>query len=365
MLSQQEQKKAAKNFVANWTGHGYEKGESQKFWIDLLTSVYGVEDIAQFIFFEEQVKDKIQNKTITNFIDAYIPSTRVMIEQKSSHKDLREPIKQSDGSLLTPFQQAKKYVADLPLSQHPKWIITCNFDEFLVYDMENPNGEPEEIFLKNLEKEFYRLSFITDTGSQHLKKEMELSIKAGDIVGLIYDNLLEQYKLAKNIDIKACLKSLNMLCVRHVFCFYAEDAGIFGQKSMFGDYLKHYESKDLRAALLNLFKVLDQKPEERDPFLEEELAAFPYVNGGLFTEQDLLIPNFTEELKDLLINKASSDFDWADISPTIFGAVFESTLNPDTRRSGGMHYTSIENIHKVIDPLFMDELNAEYEEIKD
>ncbi|MBP5328636.1 MAG: class I SAM-dependent DNA methyltransferase [Spirochaetaceae bacterium] len=364
MLSQQEQKKAAKNFVANWTGHGYEKGESQKFWIDLLTSVYGVEDIAQFIFFEEQVKDKIQNKTITNFIDAYIPSTRVMIEQKSSHKDLREPIKQSDGSLLTPFQQAKKYVADLPLSQHPKWIITCNFDEFLVYDMENPNGEPEEIFLKNLEKEFYRLSFITDTGSQHLKKEMELSIKAGDIVGLIYDNLLEQYKLAKNIDIKACLKSLNMLCVRLVFCFYAEDAGIFGQKSMFGDYLKHYESKDLRAALLNLFKVLDQKPEERDPFLEEELAAFPYVNGGLFTEQDLLIPNFTEELKDLLINKASSDFDWADISPTIFGAVFESTLNPDTRRSGGMHYTSIENIHKVIDPLFMDELNAEYEEIR-
>ncbi len=364
MLSQQEQKKAAKNFVANWTGHGYEKGESQKFWIDLLTSVYGVEDIAQFIFFEEQVKDKIQNKTITNFIDAYIPSTRVMIEQKSSHKDLREPIKQSDGSLLTPFQQAKKYVADLPLSQHPKWIITCNFDEFLVYDMENPNGEPEEIFLKNLEKEFYRLSFITDTGSQHLKKEMELSIKAGDIVGLIYDNLLEQYKLAKNIDIKACLKSLNMLCVRLVFCFYAEDAGIFGQKSMFGDYLKHYEAKDLRAALLNLFKVLDQKPEERDPFLEEELAAFPYVNGGLFTEQDLLIPNFTEELKDLLINKASSDFDWADISPTIFGAVFESTLNPETRRSGGMHYTSIENIHKVIDPLFMDELNAEYEQIR-
>ncbi|MBO7486403.1 MAG: class I SAM-dependent DNA methyltransferase [Spirochaetaceae bacterium] len=364
MLSQQEQKKAAKNFVANWTGHGYEKGESQKFWIDLLTSVYGVEDIAQFIFFEEQVKDKIQNKTITNFIDAYIPSTRVMIEQKSSQKDLREPIKQSDGSLLTPFQQAKKYVADLPLSQHPKWIITCNFDEFLVYDMENPNGEPEEIFLKNLEKEFYRLSFITDTGSQHLKKEMELSIKAGDIVGLIYDQLLEQYKLAKNIDIKACLKSLNMLCVRLVFCFYAEDAGIFGQKSMFGDYLKHYEAKDLRAALLNLFKVLDQKPEERDPFLEEELAAFPYVNGGLFTEQDLLIPNFTEELKDLLINKASSDFDWADISPTIFGAVFESTLNPETRRSGGMHYTSIENIHKVIDPLFMDELNAEYEEIR-
>lgn len=109
----------------------------------MLTTVFGVENIAQFIFFEEQVKDTIQNKTVTNFIDAYIPSTRVMIEQKSSYKNLREPIKQSDGSLLTPFQQAKKYVADLPLSLHPKWIVTCNFDEFLIYDMENPNSEPQ------------------------------------------------------------------------------------------------------------------------------------------------------------------------------------------------------------------------------
>ena len=230
--------------------------------------------------------------------------------------------------------------------------------------MEQPNGEPEEILLENLEKEYYRLSFITDTGSVHLKKEMELSIKAGDIVGLIYDQLYAQYQLAKNLDMTTCLKSLNMLCVRLVFCFYAEDAGIFGHKSMFGDYLNHYEAKDLRTAILNLFKVLDQKPDERDPFLEEELAAFPYVNGGLFTEEDLLIPNFTDELKDLLVNKASADFNWADISPTIFGAVFESTLNPETRRAGGMHYTSIENIHKVIDPLFLDELKEEYEEIK-
>ena len=363
-MTQAEQKAAAKKFSQDWNGKGYEKGESQKFWLDLLCNVYGIQDFANFVYFENQIKEKFADKTITNFIDIYIPSTRVMIEQKSIDKDLRAPIRQSDGTLLNPFQQARKYISGLPLSQHPRWVITCNFKSFLVYDMENPNGEPEEILLENLEKEYNRLSFITDTGSIHLKKEMELSIKAGDIVGLIYDHLLEQYKLAKNVDIKDCLKSLNMLCVRLVFCFYAEDAGIFGHKSMFGDYLKRFEPKDLRAAILNLFKVLDQKPEERDPFLEEELAAFPYVNGGLFTEEDLLIPNFTEELKDLLVNKASSDFNWSDISPTIFGAVFESTLNPETRRSGGMHYTSIENIHKVIDPLFMDDLNAEYEEIK-
>ena len=358
-MTQAEQQKAAKKFSEEWKGKGYEKGESQKFWLDLLCNVFGVQDFASFISFEDQVK-----LDHTSFIDGYIAQTKVLIEQKSIDKDLRAPIKQSDGTFLNPFQQAKRYITELPLSKHPRWVVTSNFKSFLVYDMENPNGEPEEILLENLEKEFYRLSFITDTGSQHLKKEMELSIKAGDIVGLIYDHLLEQYKLAKNVDIKTCLKSLNMLCVRLVFCFYAEDAGIFGHKSMFGDYLNHYEAKDLRAALLNLFKVLDQKPEERDPFLEEELAAFPYVNGGLFTEEDLLIPNFTEELKDLLVNKASADFNWADISPTIFGAVFESTLNPETRRAGGMHYTSIENIHKVIDPLFLDELNEEYEQIK-
>ena len=358
-MTEADQKKAAKKFLETWTGKGYEKGESQKYWLDLLCNVFGVQDFANFISFEDQVK-----LDHTSFIDGYIAQTKVLIEQKSIDKDLRAPIKQSDGTYLNPFQQAKRYITELPVSKHPRWVVTCNFKSFLVYDMENPNGEPEEILLENLEKEYNRLSFITDTGSIHLKKEMELSIKAGDIVGLIYDHLLEQYKLAKNVDIKTCLKSLNMLCVRLVFCFYAEDAGIFGHKSMFGDYLKRFEPKDLRAAILNLFKVLDQKPEERDPFLEEELAAFPYVNGGLFTEEDLLIPNFTEELKDLLVYKASADFNWSDISPTIFGAVFESTLNPETRRAGGMHYTSIENIHKVIDPLFMDDLNAEYEEIR-
>jgi hypothetical protein len=364
-MTQAEQQKAAKKFVENWNGKGYEKGEAQKFWLDLLCNVFGIQQFSSFIDFENQIKEKFTDKTITNFIDAYIPSTKIMIEQKSSGKDLRKPIKQSDGSLLTPFQQAKKYIAGLPLSQHPRWVITCNFEEFLVYDMEQPNGEPESILLENLEKEYYRLSFLTEQENIHLKREMEISIKAGDIVGLIYDKLLAQYQLAKNIDMEKCLKSLNMLCVRLVFCLYAEDAGIFGHKSMFGDYLNHFEAKDLRNALINLFKVLDQKPEDRDPFLEEELATFPYVNGGLFTEEDQFIPPFTEEIKDLLVRKASDDFNWAEISPTIFGAVFESTLNPETRRSGGMHYTSIENIHKVIDPLFMDELKEEFESIKE
>lgn len=363
-MTQAEQQKAAKIFIENWTKQeGYEKGENQKFWIDLLCNVFGIKDFTNFIYFEDRIKEVIQDKTITNFIDCYIPATKVMIEQKSSKKDLREPILQSDGIKLTPFQQARKYIASLPLSQHPRWVVTCNFNSFLIYDMEQPNGEPEEIFLKDLEKEIYRLSFLTGQGSIHLKKELEISKKAGDIIGEIYDAILAQYKdaAAPSPD---TLKSLNMLCVRIVFCLYAEDAGIFGHKSMFGDYLKRFDAKDLRRALLDLFQVLDQKPEERDPYLEEDLAKFPYVNGGLFTEEDKTIPQLTEEIKELLVKNASSDFNWSEISPTIFGAIFESTLNPETRRSGGMHYTSIENIHKVIDPLFLDELNAEYEEIK-
>lgn len=356
-ITEKQQKKAAKEFAEYWKGKGYEKGQSQKFWIDLLQNVYGVENVTHFISFEDQVHiDKS-----TGFIDGYIKSTKVMIEQKSLGKDLRKAIKQSDGTFLNPFQQAKRYIVELPVDKHPLWVITCNFSEFLIYDMNKPNSEPEQILLKDLPKEYYRLQFLVDTGSEHLKKEMEISLKAGDLVGKLYDAILKQYK---NPESEETLKSLNMLCVRLVFCLYAEDAGIFGQHEMFGDYLKQFSPKDARKALIELFQVLDTKPEDRDPYMEDDLAAFPYVNGGLFADENIEIPRFTEEIVDLLVNKASAGFDWSEISPTIFGAVFESTLNPETRRSGGMHYTSLENIHKVIDPLFLDALKAELEEIK-
>ncbi|MCD8377747.1 MAG: N-6 DNA methylase [Candidatus Gastranaerophilales bacterium] len=355
-MTDQKQRIAAKKFVEDWTGRGYEKGESQKFWLQLLREVLGVENPEQFISFEDQV-----HLDHTSFIDARIPATKVLIEQKSSDKDLYKAIKQSDGSLLNPFQQAKRYITELPLSEHPRWVVTCNFRKFCVYDMERPNGEPQEILLKDLEKEYYRLSFLVDTGNEHLRKEMEISIKAGEIVGLLYDAFLKQY-IDKNNE--ETLKSLNILCVRLVFCLYAEDAGIFGRHDMFLDYLKKFETSRIRKALIELFDVLNTKPDDRDPYMEEALKAFPYVNGGLFAQNNIEIPQFTDEIRDLLLEKASANFDWSEISPTIFGAVFESTLNPQTRRKGGMHYTSIENIHKVIDPLFMDELNEEYGVIK-
>ena len=352
MKTEKQQAAAAVEFAKRWKGKGYEKGDSQLFWTELLTEVFGIENPSSFIRYEEQVKvDK------TNFIDGHIPSTRVLIEQKSLGKDLRKGILQSDGSILTPFQQAKRYVTNLPVSEHPRWVITCNFSNFLVYDMEQPNGEPEEILLENLGKEYYRLQFLVNEKSEHIKKEEKVSMEAGEIVGRIYDALLKQYA----DDSPEAQRWLNILCVRLVFCLYAEDAGIFAH-DQFCNYLTRYDAEDFRNALIRLFEALNTPIEQRSKYLKDDLKAFPYTNGGLF-EEEIEIPQFTDQLKEIILQNASLDFDWSDISPTIFGAVFESTLNPETRRSGGMHYTSIENIHKVIDPLFMNDLKQELDTI--
>ena len=349
-----DRRTAAARFAADWKGRGDEKQETQRFWIELLTKVFGI-DGSTAISFEVPVK-----LDHTSFIDGYIESTRVLIEQKGREIDLRKGYKQSDGSMLTPYQQARRYAGYLPYNQVPRWIIVCNFQEFQIHDMNRPNDEPEVLKLADLEKEFHRLQFLVDTGSEHIKKEMEISLQAGELVGVLYDTLLKQYKDHNDPE---TLKSLNKLCVRLVFCLYAEDAGIFGNRSMFHDYLQGHE-REARQALINLFKILDTKSEDRDPYLDDDLLAFPYVNGGLFADENIVIPRLDETIVDLILRKASEDFDWSAISPTIFGAVFESTLNPETRRSGGMHYPSIENIHKLIDPLFLDGLKAEFAEIE-
>jgi hypothetical protein len=352
-----KQNSAVKKFVEYWKGKGDEKQETARFWLELLSDVLGIKDATKFIEFEKPVFiDKTQK-----YIDAYIPSTKVLIEQKSAHIKLNSNAVQSDGELLTPFGQAFRYNTYLPYNEKVRWIIVSNFKEILIYDMNKPNKEPEQILLKNLAKEYYRLQFLADEGNEHIQKEMEVSLKAGDLVGKLYDALIKQYK---NPNSKESLHSLNVLCVRLVFCLYAEDAGIFGKHGLFHDYLKQFKPNDVRKALIELFEILDTKEKDRDPYDETMLSEFPYVNGGLFKYENIEIPNFNEETLDILLNKASAGFDWSQISPTIFGALFESTLNPETRRSGGMHFTSIENIHKVIDPLFLDELREEYSEIK-
>ena len=359
-MTDAERRSAAAKFATDWKGRGDEKQETQRFWMSLLQNVCGVEQPTSAIEFEKRVEvDNSDGTTTTKYIDGYLPATRVLIEQKGVKIDLKKGERQSDGAMLTPFQQGRRYGGYLPQPEQPRWIVVCNFQEFHIHNMSRPNDEPEILLLSDLEKEFHRLDFLVDTGKEHIKKEMEVSLQAGELVGVLYDALLKQYK---DPDDPETLKSLNKLCVRLVFCLYAEDAGIFGGKSMFHDYLEHHRTED-RRALINLFRVLDQDIPQRDKYLDDDLAAFPYVNGGLFADEDIEIPRLGDDVIDLILHRGSEDFDWSAISPTIFGAVFESTLNPETRRSGGMHYTSIENIHKLIDPLFLDGLKAEFKEI--
>ena len=355
-MKEADQKRSAKAFVKRWQDRGNERQDSQTFWLDLLETVYDIPNPGEYISFEDRVM-----LDHTSFIDGFIDTTKVLIEQKGRNKSLFDGIRQSDGSLLSLFEQAKRYSANLPYSKRPRWIITSNFTQFFVYDMEQPNGEPAVIQLKDLPTEYYRLDFIVDQLNPHLDKEMEVSMQAGELVGKIYDELFTQYRDPTNASSQ---RSINELSVRLVFCLYAEDAGIFGRHGMFHDYLNEFETRHLRTALIDLFRVLDMPIDKRDPYLEEKLAEFPYVNGGMFTNEEVEIPQFTDSLRALILDQASKEFDWSEISPTIFGAVFESTLNPDTRREGGMHYTSIANIHKVIDPMFLDGLRNELTEIK-
>ncbi|MBR0191338.1 MAG: SAM-dependent DNA methyltransferase, partial [Thermoguttaceae bacterium] len=345
---------SAQQFIEKWRNLGNEKSHTHKFWLSLLGDVYGVEHPDSFIEFEERVR--LKN---VSFIDATIPATKVLIEQKSSDVDLRKPIRQSDGSELTPFEQAKRYDDNLPYSQKNRWIVVCNFREFHVHNLEKPNREPDAVVnLEDLEKKKHVLNFLVDETQTEAQVEKDLSFAAGELVGKLYDALLAQYRDPTSPE---TLRSLNVLCVRLVFCFYAEDADILGKHNCVCAYLAKRKN-DMRRALIDLFHVLNQKENERDPYLDDDLRAFPYVNGGLF-EGDVEIPRITPEIAELLTEECSRNFDWSGINPTIFGAVFESTLNPETRRSGGMHYTSIENIRRVIGPLFLADLKTELKEI--
>lgn len=358
-----DQRKGARKFVQTWAGKGYEKGETQAFWLSLLKDVFGVKNPETLLVFEQPVFNRgVVPARRLGFIDAWIPSTRVLIEQKGSNHALDKAQKQSDGSMLTPFQQGKRYADNLTTKNRPRWVIACNFDTFEIHDLddENPNALPVTIALKDLETEFYRLGFLVDSAAETIKAETKLSVAAGELVGKLYDGLLAQYRDKDSLEVQM---SLNKLCVRIVFCLYAEDALLFKTKTQFHDYLRDRRPEDMRLALKSLFSVLDTPEEKRDPDELPALLDFPYVNGGLFSDESVRIPQFTQELKDLLLAEASEGFNWADISPTIFGAVFESTLNPETRRKGGMHYTSVENIGKVIEPLFMDALEEEFAEI--
>ena len=358
IMNHTEQKQAAKKFAIFW--QKYKEGQNeiqitQKFWLNLLRTVYGVENVEEFIDFEAKVRVDGKSKRI----DGLIPSTKVLIEQKKRGIALDHKINQSDKLELTPYEQAKRYADHLPNKSRPNWIVTCNFDEFHIHDLNSESPERyETVRLEDLPNEYHRMKFLQDISSTHIYKEIEVSRKAGKLIGDIYTELEKQY--GGHMDDRQ-KHELNVLCVRLVFCLYAEDAGIF-DKNQFGDYLRDFPTEMLHYKLKDLFIALGSSNRE-GLFIDPKAKKFKYVNGGLFSDTTLNVPPITPEVKDLLIGEASDKLDWGGISPTIFGALFESTLNPQTRHDGGMHYTSIENIHKVIDPLFLDDLKDELEDI--
>ena len=348
-------RKSRKSFVDTWKGRGYEKGETQQFWLSLLTNVLGYEHNDTVLF---------EHHTSTGgYIDVWIRQSDVMIEQKGIEVDLdKEEIRQ--GALKTPLQQVQDYAASLPITEQPKYLITCNFKTFRIYDR-TKHGDADlkdnkfEFSLEDLIEHPEYLSCIVDPSNNRLRKEQEVSEQAGQLIGKLYDMLLKQYF---DPDSEETQHSLNVLCVRIVFCLFCEDAGLFGEPDAFCNYLSDVKPADIRIKLQHLFENLDKPREERDKY-DSDIKVFPYVNGGLFRE-NVEIPPFTQEIKDFLIDKMALPVNWSNISPTIFGGIFESTLNPETRRKGGMHYTSPENIHKVIDPLFLNDLKAEFDAIR-
>ena len=346
-----------RDFVERWTGRGYEKGEAVSFWKDLLYALgYKHWNDPESILYEHHL-------TSGGYIDAWLRDASTIVEQKALNVDLDKP-ESRQGKMKTPLVQALDYVEELPRLEQPRFVVTCNFETFRVYDRDAWSksqliDHPFEFTLAELVDHPEYLSFITDPANSRLEKEKEVSIHAGELIGKLYDRMRQGYM---DPDSAESMHALNVLCVRLVFCLFCEDADLF-PKDAFLHYLKDVSPENIRISLKRLFKALDTPYSQRDPY-DTTLKPFPYVNGGLFREQSE-VPNFDAEMKRFLLEEVSAPVDWSQISPTIFGGIFESTLNPETRRSGGMHYTSPENIHKVIDPLFLDDLKDKFIDIRD
>ena len=371
-MNELDQRKAAKEFADRWKGKGNEEQDKHDYWKELLSEVFGINKHG-YLKFEKPVKVAVpltveearagkKPKTTTKFIDVYIPSVNVLIEQKGIKYSLDMPEQRGDLK-LTPLEQAKLYNNGLLHHERARWIITSNFKTIRVYDTSASLIDyATEIQLEELPDRFHELNFLIDASIQKIRKEEKVSEEAGKLVGKLYDSLKKMYT---DPDSPETLHGLNVLMVRLVFLLYAEDAELLQNHYAFGDFCKSYKPENLRSGLKDLFRILDTKEADRDPDEPEKLLAFPYINGGLFNDnQKAKFPKeFSEEAYNILVDEMSYGMDWKEISPTIFGMVFESTLDSKMRHAGGMHYTSLENIHKILDNLFLNDLQAEFEKI--
>lgn len=276
MKTTEQLEQAAKDFIQKYKDKTNEKSDTQSFWIDFL-GIFAPNPTDK-IEFEKRV-----SLSHTSFIDAYIPHAKTLIEQKSSGIDLSKAKKQSDGSELTPFEQAGRYNNELPHSQKARYIIVCNFDEFRMHDMENPKDPPQIINFTDLEKQIHRFTFLAPSADESLKalalqKQSELSFKAAALIRQIQDELITLYAAANQTKepSEQDYASINMLLTRLVFCFYADDSGVFAQRDMFGAYLATHKA-NIRQAILDVFSMLATPEHKRSKFADKELLAFPYT----------------------------------------------------------------------------------------
>lgn len=347
----------AEAFASRWANKGNENQDTQRFWIDFYQNVLGVEDAVSRLEFEKPVFTDAS--THEGYIDVFIPSAKTLVEQKSLGIDLaKEETRQ--GRKVTPAKQGNAYAQGMPLSQQPRYIIACNFAEFWVFDRERDSLCREPLFklpLAELPKNLAAIQFLKGGAEAPATISRAVSVEAGKIMSKLHDQVAEAFD---DPDAPENHHALSVLMTRLMFLMFCEDSGLVAPNA-FRDYVSHFQAGDLRRGLKDLFVWLDIKDEDRDKYAEPWLKKLPYMNGGLFREKTE-IPPLSENFRHTLIVEGCQEFDWSGVSPTVFGSIFEGALSHDHRRANGQHFTSPENIHKVIDPLFLDDLKAEFEE---
>ena len=339
-LSWNEIRSRAHAFSQRWAGEESERAEAQSFWNEFF-AIFGV-DRKRVASFERQVKlSRVGEKLKQGRIDAFWKGT-LLIEHKSAGRDLDRA-----------FGQAIDYFEGLPERDLPRYILVSDFARFRLYDLEA--GRDIEFRLADLHKQIKHFAFVAGYRTQEIAPQSPVNIHAAERMGALHDLLR-----ASGYNGHA----LEVLLVRLLFCLFADDTGIFQPASAFRLWLEERtasDGTDLGPQLALLFQVLDTPEDKRPRALDEQLAAFPYVNGRLF-EEALPIASFDAAMRDALLECCG--IDWSGISPAIFGALFQSIMDDKARRNLGAHYTSEENILKLIKPLFLDELWAEFGRVK-
>ena len=334
-LSWNEVRIRAAQFVEEWRYATYEKGEAQSFYNDFF-EVFGVQrrKVARF----EQHVAKLDNRS--GFIDLFWPGV-LLVEQKSAGRDLN-----------IAMEQAEEYFDSLPDFDQPRYILVSDFQTFRLSDLDE--GKVVRFSLAELPEHVESFGFILGVQQRTFRDQDPANVKAAELVGQLHDALHESGY--RGYDLERFL-------VRIVFCLFADDSGIF-ERDIFLEFVESrtgIDGSETGARLIELFQVLDTPESERESTRDEDLLRFPYVNGSLFNGP-LRIPAFSSTMREILLTACR--FNWSNISPAIFGSLFQSVMDPEVRRARGAHYTTEKNILKVIEPLFMDDLRDEFERLR-